>query len=115
MKIINLETNKMRIVSIMILLLFMFVSISGCNNDKKYCSDVKSTIIRAKTEMESSFAVNQKYPRQIPWLSSKPENGVTVELISVDDMNYSMKASHPKCGKIMLTTSGETGIIEQSR
>lgn len=105
----------MRHLSLMILLLIMFISISGCDNDKKYCSDVKTTIINASTEMEEYFANNQKYPRQIPWHTSKPKDGVTVELISVDDMNYSMIASHPKCNKIMMKNSGQLEIFEKLR
>jgi hypothetical protein len=83
--------------------------------EKNSCSEVSSSIKNAKTEMEAYFADNQKYPQQIPWTNGKPSDGVTVELVYVDNNKYSIKAYHPNCNTALLTSSDSTEITEQSK
>lgn len=89
---------------------------SASTPEKDYCSDVRYSIRNAQTAMESFFADNQKYPRQLPDITNFEGNnveGVTVEVLSVDDDTYTLKAFSSDCNKVMLATSSHTGITEE--
>ena len=100
------------------LLLPTIITLSGCHKssaERNYNSEVRTSIKNAVLEMETYSADNQKYPKSIPWKGYKPAEGVIVELVRVDDNSYTIKASHPKCDVVMLSTSGKSEITEQPK
>ena len=71
---------------------------------KSNCSDLMSAMRNAKTEMESYYADNQRYPEVIPNLGSYNVNGIMLSSTGSGQV-YRITGKHSKCSTDYGTSS----------